>query len=240
MKIISFEISGWRWNPDERPTFKEIHVELESMTTVGFNTQENGNYHSAIDSSKMIDPFYLGTPKILSTNDYPANGNRARTGPSLPPPRPPARTCSFSSVTSPAPPPPPPAAAHQSLLARLLPSPRPKVPIDQQQTTIVEDPSEQTLPTIIQQQPLRDRPRHVNPEARLSTFSKKQTPLPLASTLPNSLSTTTFVGHNHSSTSNGIEPLQNVVCDSTQRPTPPLKPNRDGSIKFKSNKKSLK
>ena len=33
---------GWRWNPDERPTFKEIHTELESMTTVGFNTHENG------------------------------------------------------------------------------------------------------------------------------------------------------------------------------------------------------
>jgi hypothetical protein len=33
---------GWRWNPDERPTFKEIHTELESMTTVGFNTPENG------------------------------------------------------------------------------------------------------------------------------------------------------------------------------------------------------
>ncbi len=152
------------------------------------------------------------------------------------PPRPPARTCSFSSVTSPTPPPPPPAAAHQSLLARLLPSPRPKVPIDQQQTTIIEDPHEQTLPIIVQQQPLRDRPRHVNPEARLSTFSKKQTPLPI----PNSLSTTTFVGHNHSSSTNGIEPLQNVVCDSVQRPTPPLKPNRDRSIKLKSNKKSLK
>ncbi len=157
----------------------------------------------------------------------------------LQPPRPPARTCSFSSVTSPTPPPPPPATAHQSLLARLLPSPRPKVPIDQQQTTIIEDPHEQTLPIIVQQQqqqPLRDRPRHVNPEARLSTFSKKQTPLPI----PNSLSTTTFVGHNHSSTTNGIEPLQNVVCDSVQRPTPPLKPNRDRSIKMKSNKKSLK
>lgn len=84
----------------------------------------------------------------------------------------------------------------------------------------------------------------MNPEARLSTFSKKQPLLPI----PNSLSTTTFVGHNHSSsttantttTTNGIEPLQNVVCDSIQRPTPPLKPNRDGSIKLKSNKKSLK
>jgi hypothetical protein len=35
---------GWRWNPDEQPTFKEIHIELESMTTVGFNTPENGIY----------------------------------------------------------------------------------------------------------------------------------------------------------------------------------------------------
>ncbi len=57
MKIISFEFSGWRWNPDERPTFKEIHTELESMTTVGFNTQENGNYRPAIDYPKMFD-FY--------------------------------------------------------------------------------------------------------------------------------------------------------------------------------------
>jgi hypothetical protein len=48
------EFSGWRWNPDERPTFKEIHSELESMTTVGFNIQENGNYHPAIDGSKML------------------------------------------------------------------------------------------------------------------------------------------------------------------------------------------
>ncbi len=180
---------------------------------------------------------YLGSAKIVSTNDF---SNRARTGPSLPPPRPPARTCSFSSVTSPTPPPPPPAAAHQSLLARLLPSPRLKVPIDQP-TAIIEDPNEQTLPTIMQQQPLRDRPRNLNPEARLSTFSKKQTPLPLVPTLPNSLSTTTFVGHNHSSITNGLEPLQNVLCDSVQRPAPPpLKPNRDGSIKLKSNKKSSK
>jgi len=188
--------------------------------------------------------FSLGTTKVLSTNDFSANANRVRTGPSLPPPRPPARTCSFSSVTSPTPPPPPPAAAHQSLLARLLPSPRPKVPTDQQQqqqqATIIEDPNEQTLPAIIQPQPLRDRPRNLNPEARLSTFSKKQTPLLIPTTLPNSLSTTTFVGHHHSSTTNGVEPLQNVVCDSVQRPTPLLKPNRDGSIKIKSNKKSSK
>jgi hypothetical protein len=174
------------------------------------------------------------------TNEFTSNSTRARIGPILPPPRPPARTCSFSSVTSPPPPPPPPAAAHQSILARFLSSPRPKLPNDQQ-TTIIEDPNEQTLPTIIQpQQPLRDRPRNLNPEARLSTFSKKQTPLPITSTLPNSLSTTTFVGHNHSLITNGIEPLNNVVCDSIQRPTPPLKPNRDRSIKTKSNKKSLK
>ncbi|CAF5041860.1 unnamed protein product, partial [Rotaria socialis] len=51
----------WRWNPDERPTFKEIHAELESMTTVGFNTQENG------------------ATKILSANEYCSNGNRPRT-----------------------------------------------------------------------------------------------------------------------------------------------------------------
>ncbi|CAF1176771.1 unnamed protein product [Rotaria sp. Silwood1] len=213
----------WRWTPDERPTFKEIHTELESMTTVGFNTQENG------------------TTKIISSNEFCSNSNRARTGPSLPPPRPPARTCSFSSVTSP--PPPPPATAHQSILARFLSSPRPKLSTDQQQqpSTITEDPNEQTLPTIIQQQqPLRDRPRNPNPEARLSTFSKKQTPLPITTALPNSFSTTTFVGHNHSTTTNGIEPLNNVLCDSVQRPTPPLKPNRDGSIKIKSNKKSSK
>lgn len=187
--------------------------------------------------------FCLGTAKILSNNDFSVNGNRARTGPSLPPPRPPARTCSFSSVTSPTPPPPPPAAAHQSLLARLLPSPRPKLPIDQhqqQQTSLVEDPHEQTVPTIMQQQPLRDRPRNVNPEARLSTFSKKQTPLPTTVTLPNSLSTTTFLPNNHSSSGNGIEPLHNVVCDSVQRPTLPTKATRDGSIKLKSNKKSAK
>lgn len=184
---------------------------------------------------------YLGTAKILSANDFSVNGNRARTGPSLPPPRPPARTCSFSSVTSPTPPPPPPAAAHQSLLARLLPSPRPKLPIDQQQqTTIAEESHEQTVPTIMQQQPLRDRPRNINPEARLSTFSKKQAPSPLTTTLPNSLSTTTFVAHNHSSSGHGIEPLQNVVCDSVQRPILPVKPNRDGSIKLKSNKKPAK
>ncbi|CAF4573731.1 unnamed protein product, partial [Rotaria magnacalcarata] len=80
------------------------------------------------------------------------------------------------SVTSP-PPPPPPAAAHQSILARFLPSPRPKMPTDQQpqQSTITEESHEQTLPTIIHQQTLRDRPRNINPEARLSTFSKKQT-----------------------------------------------------------------
>lgn len=207
----------WRWNPDERPTFKEIHVELESMTTVGFNTQENGSN------------------KLISNNDFSGSINRPRTGPSLPPPRPPARTCSFSSVGSPTPPPPPPpAAAHQSLLARLLPSPRPKVPLEQSpQPTIIEDPREQTHPVIVQQQQLRDRPRNTNPEARLSTFSKKQTLSPI----PNSISTTTFVGHSQ----NGcVEPLQNVVCDSVQRPIPPLKPNRDGSIKLKSQKKSLK
>ncbi len=185
--------------------------------------------------------FYLGTTKILSANEFCANSNRPRTGPSLPPPRPPARTCSFSSVTSPTPPPPPPAAAHQSILARFLSSPRPKAPPDQLQATIIEDPNEQTLPTIIQQQQqLRDRPRNLNPEARLSTFSKKQTPIPIATTLPNSLSTTTFVGHNPSSTTNGLEPLHNVVCDSVQRPTPPLKPNRDGSVKLKSNRKTSK
>ncbi|CAF3187242.1 unnamed protein product [Rotaria socialis] len=214
----------WRWNPDERPTFKEIHAELESMTTVGFNTQENG------------------ATKILSANEYCSNGNRPRTGPSLPPPRPPARTCSFSSVTSP-PPPPPPATAHQSILARFLPSPRPKMPTDQQpqQSTITEESHEQTLPTIIHQQPLRDRPRNINPEARLSTFSKKQTPVPITTPLPNSFSTTTFAGHNHSSTTtNGIEPLNNVVCDSVQRSTPTSKSNRDGSIKLKSNKKASK
>ncbi|CAF0829358.1 unnamed protein product [Adineta ricciae] len=216
----------WRWNPDERPAFKEIHAELESMTTVGFNSQENGSV------------------KILSANDYCANANRARTGPSLPPPRPPARTCSFSSVTSSTPPPPPPAAAHQSILARFLSSPRPKAPTDQQQqqVTILEESNEQTLPIIVQQQQqqLRDRPRNLNPEARLSTFSKKQTSLPVSTTLPNSASTTTFVTHNHSSTTNGIEPLQNVVCDSVQRPTPPSKPSRDGSIKMKTNKKANK
>jgi hypothetical protein len=43
---------GWRWNPDERPTFKEIHAELESMTTVGFNTQENGIYFYSIKTLK--------------------------------------------------------------------------------------------------------------------------------------------------------------------------------------------
>lgn len=184
----------------------------------------------------------LGTAKMLSNNDFAVNGNRARTGPALPPPRPPARTCSFSSVTSPTPPPPPPAAAHQSLLARLLPSPRPKLPIDQhqQQTSLAEDPHEQTVPTIMHQQPLRDRPRSINPEARLSTFSKKQPPLAATTPLPNSLSTTTFLPHNQSSSGNGIEPLQNVVCDSVQRPTLPSKPNRDGSIKQKSNKKSAK
>ncbi|CAF4033204.1 unnamed protein product, partial [Rotaria sp. Silwood1] len=53
------------------------------------------------------------TTKIISSNEFCSNSNRARTGPSLPPPRPPARTCSFSSVTSP--PPPPPATAHQSI-----------------------------------------------------------------------------------------------------------------------------
>ncbi|CAF0916466.1 unnamed protein product [Adineta steineri] len=213
----------WRWNPDERPTFKEIHTELESMTTVGFHIQENG------------------TAKILTASEFAANANRARTGPSLPPPRPPARTCSFTSVPSATPPPPPPAAAHQSILARFLSSPRPKIPLDQQQpVTIVEDPNEQILPTIIHQQPLRDRPRNLNPEARLSTFSKKQTTLPITTAaLPNSISTTTFVAHNHSTT-NGIEPLHNVVCDSVQRPIPPSKPNRDGSIKIKSHRKSAK
>jgi hypothetical protein len=45
---------GWRWNPDERPTFKEIHAELESMTTVGFNTQENGIYFYSIKTLKEI------------------------------------------------------------------------------------------------------------------------------------------------------------------------------------------
>jgi hypothetical protein len=212
------------------------------MTTVGFNTQENGIYFYDNQISQNLF-FILGTAKILSPNDYGPNSNRVRTGPSLPPPRPPARTCSFSSVTSPTPLPPPPAAAHQSILARFLSSPRPKVPIDQpqpQQATIIEDPNEQTLPIIVQQQPLRDRPRNPNPEARLSTFSKKQTPLPIPTTLPNSLSTTTFVGHNHSSITTGLEPLHNVVCDSVQRPTPPLKPNRDRSIKTKSNKKSSK
>lgn len=209
------------------------------MTTVGFNPQENGMYFVNFQAKETID--HLGTTKILSPSEFCANSNRPRTGPSLPPPRPPARTCSFSSVTSP--PPPPPAAAHQSILARFLSSPRPKPATDHQQqppTTIIEDPTEQTLPTIVQQQPLRDRPRHMNPEARLSTFSKKQTPLPITTPLPNSFSTTTFVGHNHSSTTNGIEPLNNVVCDSVQRPIPPLKPNRDGSIKIKSNKKSSK
>lgn len=189
--------------------------------------------HSLPLSNESI--FILGASKILPSNDFSTNLNRPRTGPSLPPPRPPARTCSFSSVGSPTPPPPPPAAAHQSLLARLLPSPRLKIPHDQSPqpapATIIEDPHEHVLPTIVQQ-PLRDRPRNLNPEARLSTFSKKQTPLQI----PNSISTTTFVGH----LQNGIEPLQNVLCDSVQRPTPPLKPNRDGSIKLKSQKKSPK
>ena len=189
----------------------------------------------------LMNNFHLGTTKILSGNDFCTSSNRARTGPSLPPPRPPARTCSFSSVSSPIPPPPPPATAHQSILARFLSSPRPKISNEQQsssqQNTIVEEPNEATLPTIIQQQqPLRDRPRNINPEARLSTFSKKQTPLPITTALPNSFSTTTFVGHNHSSTTNSIEPLQNVVCDSVQRPSS----NRDRSIKLKSNKKSSK
>jgi len=168
-----------------------------------------------------------------SNKDFSGSMNRPRTGPSLPPPRPPARTCSFSSVGSPTPPPPPPAAAHQSLLARLLPSPRPKIPHDQ--STIIENNThEQTHPVIVQQQQqLRDRPRNTNPEARLSTFSKKQTLSPI----PNSMSTTTFVGH---SQNGGVEPLHNVLCDSVPRPTPPLKPNRDGSVKHKSQKKSPK
>jgi hypothetical protein len=52
IEIIYFEFLGWRWNPDERPTFKEIHSELESMTTVGFNTQENGIYLHSIKNPK--------------------------------------------------------------------------------------------------------------------------------------------------------------------------------------------
>ena len=141
-----------------------------------------------------------------------------------------------STTPPPPPPPPPPAAAHQSIIARFLSSPRPKTVSEPQQAqaTIAEDPNEPSLAAIVpQQQPLRDRPRNLNPEARLSTFSKKQVPLPLANTLPNSLSTTTFVGHSHTAASNGLEPLQNVVCDSVQRPAPPLKPTRDGSIKSK-------
>ena len=211
------------------------------MTTVGFNTQENGMDNSlgiAFRNSSL-----LGAGKLIVGSDLASNPNRARLGPTLPPPRPPARTCSFSSVTSPTPPPPPPAAAHQSILARFLSSPRPKVSAEQQQQAqppIAEDPHEATVPAILPQQPLRDRPRNANPEARLSTFSKKQTPLPLTATLPNSLSTTTFVTLNQPSASNGIEPLQNVVCDSIQRPIPPIKPNRDGSIKLKGNKKSAK
>jgi hypothetical protein len=54
IEIIYFEFLGWRWNPDERPTFKEIHLELESMTTVGFNTQENGIYFHFMKTSKEI------------------------------------------------------------------------------------------------------------------------------------------------------------------------------------------
>jgi hypothetical protein len=146
-------------------------------------------------------------------------------------------------VTASTPPPPPPAAAHQSILARFLSSPRPKTSTDQQQTTsttIVEDPHEPMM-SVHHQQPLRDRPRNLNPEARLSTFSKKQTSMAaMTSTLPSSLSTTTFIATNHSSTINGIEPLQNVLCDSVQRALPPVKPARDGSMKTKSHRKSSK
>ena len=182
--------------------------------------------------------FLRGNGKLITNNELINNANRARLGPILPPPRPPARTCSFSSVTSSTPPPPPPAAAHQSILARFLSSPRPK-PSPEQPPAIIEDLHESLGSALLHQQPLRDRPRHVNPEARLSTFSKKQTPLTAISPLPNSISTTTFLTPNHSSTINGIEPLQNVVCDSVQRPIPPVKPTRDGSIKTKIQSKTI-
>lgn len=181
----------------------------------------------------------------MQNNELASNANRtARLGPVVAPPRPPARTCSFSSVNSSTPPPPPPAAAHQSILARFLSSPRPKASSTDppaSPATIVEDPHEPLGPALLHSQPLRDRPRHGNPEARLSTFSKKQTPLVATSPLPSSISTSTFASPSHPlSNSTGVDPLQNVVCDSVQRPIPPAKPTRDGSIKTKSNKKASK
>ncbi|CAF0867395.1 unnamed protein product [Didymodactylos carnosus] len=214
----------WRWNPDERPTFKEIHAELDCMTSVGFHNQENG-------TSRAVD--------------YGPSAQRLR--PTIPPPRPPARTCSFKDAMN-VTPPPPPASAHRSLLARFLPSPLVAQPSSTFTSSIISHPVDQIIlehpsefnntklpipPTASQQQQettnqpniittpqnkdkLRvDRPRNINPEARLSTFSSKK---PL-STIQNSTSTT--FSSTASTTANNSFPKevdqQQPICDNSSR-----------------------